>query len=149
MDQLTTCNRCNGNACYEQVIDKSTRTWTCMGCGFTTSTLMEEGGKVHTDLLETSPELYKDLLFKDSNNLVWAPSTVTLPGKGMVCIDGTSKDNWSWTAVMAVPLTEEEKKSGQYPEGNEFRMDMKNKKVFNKEDFMEAMDAIGFFQIQG
>jgi len=25
---------------------------------------------------------------------------------------------------------------------------MKNKKIFNKEDFMDAMDAIGFFQIQ-
>ena len=153
MEKLVECKRCGGNACYEQVItpddiNETVTTWMCMGCGFTTSTLMNEGGKVHLDLLETSPELYKDLLYIDENKNVWSPSTITIPKKGMVFIDGIDKDKWNWTAVRAIKLTEEEKASGQYPAGNEFRMDMKNKKVFGQKDFMDAMDEIGFFAIE-
>lgn len=153
MEKLVDCKRCGGNACYEQVITpddikETVTTWMCMGCGFTTSTIMEENGKLHKDLLDTAPELYKDLLFVDSNKRVWSPSTITIPKKGMVFIDGSAKDNWNWTAVHAVKLTEEEIKSGQYPEGNEYRMDMNNKKLFSQSDFMDAMEAIGFFQIE-
>ena len=55
------------------------KTWLCFGSGFTTSTLMTEGSKVVQDLIETSPELYKDLLHTDKNKRVWAPATITLP----------------------------------------------------------------------
>lgn len=147
MEKLVECKRCGGNACYEQEIDNSINTWLCMGCGFTTSTLMEDNGKVVKDLLEISPELYKDLLFKDDTNHVWTPSTITLPGKGMVFIDGTSKSNWSWTAVRTVPLTKEEKASGRFPKEQEVKMDMQNGKKFNQNEFMDACEAIGFFEI--
>jgi len=148
MDKLTECKRCGGNACYEQHLNEETTTWMCMGCGFTTSTILTEGSPLHQNILETSPELYKDLLFIDQEKRVWSPSTITLPMKGMVFADGTGKDNWLWTAVKAVKLTKEEIESGKYPEGNEWRMDMQNKKAFNQKDFMDAMDYIGFFQIQ-
>ena len=112
MEKLVECNRCKGDACYEQQISQqdgtNITTWLCMGCGFTSSTLMVEDSKVVADLLETSPELYKDLLFKDSNGFIWSPSTITLPGKGMVFVDGTSKDNWEWAAAKTIDLTEEE-----------------------------------------
>lgn len=147
MEQLVECKKCGGNACYEQVIDKSIRTWLCMGCGFTTSTLMEENSKVVADLLEVSPELYKDLLYKDSSNLIWTPSTLTLPGKGMVFIDGTSKTNWAWTAVKTIPLTEEEKNSGRFPKKQDVKMDMQNGMKFKQNEFMDACEAIGFFEI--
>ena len=147
MEKLVECKRCGGNACYEQEIDTSINTWLCMGCGFTTSTLMEDNGKVVKDLLEISPELYKDLLFKDDTNHIWTPSTITLPGKGMVFIDGTSKSNWSWTAVRTVPLTKEEKASGRFPKEQEVKMDMQNGKKFNQNEFMDACEAIGFFEI--
>lgn len=151
MDKLVTCNRCGGDACYEQVLNaeaESVTTWMCMGCGFTSSTIFLEGSPLHKNLLETSPELYKDLLFKDSTGKLWAPSTVTIPKKGMVFADGTGTNNWSWTAVRAVKLTKEEIESGKYPEGNEWRMDMQNKKIYNQRDFMDAMDYIGFFQVE-
>lgn len=148
MDQLVECKRCGGNACYEQKPSEDITTWMCMGCGFTTSTLMKENSKLHTDLLETSPELYKDLLHTDDNGFVWAPSTITIPMKGMVFVDGVTKDKWNWTAVRAIKLTEEEIKSGNFPEGNEWKMDMQNKKMFGQKDFMDAMDEIGFFQVE-
>ena len=152
MDKLTECRKCKGNACYEQSFtpEGSTEeitTWTCMGCGFTTSTLMEKGSKVVNDLLETSPELYKDMLFEDKDNNMWTPATITLPGKGMVFIDGTTLDNWEWAAVNAVPLTEEDKASGRFPKEQEVKMDMLNGKKFKKENFMDACEHIGFFNL--
>lgn len=119
-----------------------------MGCGFTTSTIMTEGSKVAKDLTETSPELYKDLLFTDEQKRVWAPSTITLPGKGMVFLDGTDSKDWLWSAVKAVELTEEEIKSGRFPKGQTIRMDMANGKKFNQGDYMDAMESIGFFDPQ-
>jgi len=146
-DKLIECNRCGGNACYEQHINEEVTTWLCMGCGFTTSTLMLPGSKVVEDLKETAPELHKDLLFTDKNNRVWAPATITLPGKGMVFLDGTDADSWKWAGVQAVEITAEERKEKNFPEDQTHRMDMKNIKHFDKREFMDACEIIGFFEI--
>jgi len=144
-EKLIDCPHCGGNACYEQQVSEEVKTNFCFGCGFTSSTVMVEGSKPVTDTLETSPELYKDLMFVDENKQVWFPATVTLPEKGMVFLDGTSKDNWQWAAVNAIEITEEEK--SKYPEGQTHKMDMKNAKKFDKRDFMDALDAINFFDV--
>ena len=146
-DKLVECNRCGGNACYEQNIDTTTKTWLCMGCGFTTSTKMLAESKLVADLLETQPELYRDLLFTDSTNKVWAPATLTLPGMGMVFIDGTSKENWGWTAVKAIELTEEEKSNNKHLKDQTHKMDMSNASKFGQREFMDACEVIGFFNI--
>lgn len=145
-DQLIECKRCGGNACYEQHINETTTTWLCMGCGFTTSTMMLEGSKLVHDLMETSPELYKDLLYKDENNRIWAPSTITLPGKGMVFLDGRNKDEWQWAAVKAIEITEEDRKLKQYPTDQKYKMDMPNAKYFGQREFMDALEVIGFYE---
>ena len=147
-DQLVECKRCGGNACYEQHIDENTVTWLCMGCGFTTSTLMVEGGKVVKDLIETSPELYKDLLFTDVDKRVWAPATITLPGKGMVFHNGTDKKNWQWSAVTAIEITNEEREAKNFPKDQTHKMDMQNMKSFGQKEFMDALEVIGFYEIQ-
>ena len=150
MEKLVDCKRCGGNACYEQVltpdeIKDTITTWLCMGCGFTTSTLMTKGSKVVKDAIETAPELYKDLLFEDTSGNIWLPSTLTLPGKGMVFIDGVDKQNWKWAAAKAIEIVEEEK--SKYPEGQTHKMDMQNIKHFNQKEFMDALEMIGFFQV--
>jgi len=145
MDKLVDCKRCGGNACYEQNIDESTTTWMCMGCGFTTSTLMSKDGEVVNNALATSPELYKDLMHEDKNDRVWLPATITLPAKGMVFIDGTSKKDWKWAAVNAIPLQEGDKKVA---EDQTHKMDMKNVKHFKQNDFMDALEMIGFFAVE-
>jgi len=144
MDKLIECKRCGGNACYEQKINEEVTTWLCWGCGFTTSTLMTEKSEVITQALETSPELYKDLMFKDKDGLSWLPSTLTLPEKGMVFIDGTDKKNWKWAGVQAIPLQEGDNKIS---EDQTHKMDMKNVKHFEQKDFMEAADYIGMFRV--
>lgn len=146
-DKLIECKRCGGNACYEQNIDSTTKTWLCMGCGFTTSTKMIAESKLVSDLLETQPELYKDLLFTDDSNRVWAPATLTLPGKGMVFIDGTSIEDWKWTAVLAKEITEEERNIKNYPKNQTHKMDMENASQFGQREFMDACEVIGFFNL--
>lgn len=146
MDKLVTCKKCQGNACYEQVIDNVITTWLCMGCGFTTSTQLQEGSELHTSTMETSPELYRDLSVVDDTGKVWVPSTITLPGKGMVFIDGTDKKDWKWSAVKAIEITEEDRKLKNYPKDQQFRMDMVNAQKFEHKQFMDALEVIGFFE---
>ena len=148
--QLIECNICKGNACYEQVIvddnfPETVTTYMCFGCGMTTTSLMKKSSVQVKETFNRSPELYKDLSVTDENGLVWFPATVTVPEKGMVFIDGTSKKNWVWKAVKAVRILEEEK--GMYPEGNEFRMDMKNAKTYGQRDFIDALDYIDFWTL--
>ena len=136
------------NACYEQSFEnegQEIKTWLCFGSGFTTSTLMTKGSEVVSNALATSPELYKDLMFEDKNGRVWLPATITLPAKGMVFIDGTSKRDWKWAAVNAIPLQEGDKKVA---DDQTHKMDMQNVKHFKQNDFMDALETIGFFEIQ-
>ena len=144
MEQLTICKRCGSNACYEQQVDENVKTWLCMGCGFTTSTVMIEGSEPIRNILETSPELYKDLMHTDADGCIWVPSTITLPNRGMVFLDGTSAKDWKWAAVKAVPLQEGDKKLN---ENQTHKMDMKNVQHFNERDFMDALEVIGFFEL--
>ena len=151
-DQLVECKRCGSNACYEQHIDKNTTTWLCMGCGFTTSTLMTKGSEVVSQAMSTMPELYKDLLHVDAEGLHWLPAVITLPDQGMVYLDGTSKEDWKWAAVKSIPLTKEdreEKVNGRpkYPKGVNTKADMKNLQHFDQTDFMDALDVIGFYNL--
>lgn len=139
------------NACYEQTFEqdgKEVTTWMCFGSGFSTSTLMEKGSQLVENTLQTSPELYKDLMHVDKNNRVWFPATITLPEKGMVFIDGTSKEDWKWAAVKAIEITEEDRKMKQFPTDQKYKMDMENKSLHEKNDFMDALEVIGFFSIQ-
>lgn len=145
METMIVCPHCGGNACYEQQVNEEVTTHFCFGCGFTTSTLMEVNSKVTLDTLANSPELYKDIMFVDKDNKVWFPSTMTLPGKGMVFVDGTSKENWQWAAVAAIEIAEEEKNN--FPKDQTHKMDMKNISHFDQGDFMEALDSIGFFDV--
>ncbi len=138
------------NACYEQSFEqegKEIKTWLCFGSGFTTSTLMTEGSKVVQDLLETSPELYKDLLHTDKSNKVWAPATITLPEKGMVFLDGSNKKEWKWASVRSIPITEEDRKEKSFPSDQTHKMDMKNIKHYEQNDFMTALENIDFYKL--
>ena len=150
MDNLTTCPLCKGNACYEQAISsmdnpEPIKTYLCFGCGFSSTSLMTEDSVYVKETREVSPELYNDLSQKDENGLVWFPATISIAAKGMVFADGTDKNNWSWKAAKAVRILEEDKE--KYPDGQEYKMDMKNAKLFGKKDFMDALDYIEFYQI--
>ena len=146
METMVVCPHCGGNACYEQQINEEVTTHFCFGCGFTTSTLMAVDSKLVKETLENSPELYKDLMYTDNSGKIWLPATITLPGRGMVFLDGTSKDNWMWSAVKAIEIIEEEK--ANFPKGQTHKMDMRNAQMFGQRDFMDALEVIGFFDVE-
>ena len=150
MDQLVICKHCGGDACYETTLDpENNKAWMCYGCGFNTNSHFVNGSEVIEKANETMPELYKDLIFVDEDNLVWYPTTVNMPEKGMVFLDGTNKDTYRWAGVLATDVKAEEKTKFPIPgmEGEYYtkKMDMTTIKYFDKKDFMEALEYVGIF----
>jgi hypothetical protein len=108
---------------------------------------MKEGEEFYEQQIALLPELYKDLLNKDDDGIVWMPSTVNVPSQGMIFANGPSKTDWGWAAVKAVPVTDEEKEKypilGQKGKYYEWRMDMTTLQMFPEREFMDALSYIG------
>lgn len=147
MDNLIICTRCGSDACYVEEVNQDIKTYFCYGCGFQTNSLMKEGETFYEEQAFILPELYKDLFSKDENELVWMPSMVNIPDKGMIFANGPSKEDWGWAAVKAVKVTEEEKTKypipGKKDQYYEWRMDMTTLQMFPEREFMEALSYIG------
>jgi len=110
--------------------------------------VMKEGEKFYEEQISLLPDLYKDLIWKDpETELMWIPSMINEPSKGMVFANGPSAQDWNWVAVKAVPVTEEEKAKypipGQKGKHYDFRMDMTTMKLFSERDYMDALSYIG------
>ena len=112
-DNLIICPHCSSDACYVTENSPTVKTYSCFGCGFTTNSLMKEGEEFYNEQSSILPELYKDIMFKDNNGLVWFPTAVNMPQNGMVFYNGTTKENAKWAAVKAVEVLEEEKENIQ------------------------------------
>jgi len=150
MDNLVICNHCGSDACYVTENSSTVKTYSCFGCGFTTNSLMKEGEEFYNQQIEVLPELYKDVMFKDKDGLMWMPTTINLPQQGMVFYNGTSKENAKWSAVQAVKVTEEEKEKYPIPKQPgkfyEWRMDMGTLQHFEEREFIDALEYIGLLK---
>jgi hypothetical protein len=125
-EKLIDCPRCESNACSEMSNDKIT-IWLCMGCGFTSNTTITADNVEQMEA--TLPELYKALRFKDTDGKYWYPNSVMLDDKAMVFAEGTSVNDWKWSAVQS--------KDG--------KADMTTKQEFAEREFMDALEYIGYF----
>jgi len=145
-DNLVICNHCGSDACYMIENSPEVKTYSCFGCGFTTNSLMKEGEEFYKQQLETLPELYKDVMIKDNEGLIWMPTTINNPQNGMVFYNGTSVENAKWASVKAVKVEETEKEKypikGKPGEFYEWRMDMTTMKAFEMKEFMDALEYI-------
>ena len=144
MDNLTTCDRCGSDACYVQEVNENVKLHFCYGCGFQANTAMTRNSEFLQQQIEILPELYKELMGEDENGLIWMPSMVNIPDKGMVFADGSRASNWAWGAVKAIPMPEEEKAKFK-AKGKEYnyKMDMTTLQHFPERDFIEALSYIG------
>jgi hypothetical protein len=146
MDNLIICKHCGSDACYVEEVNQELSTYFCYGCGFQTNSLMKDDSEFYKEQISILPELYKDLLEKDEDGIIWMPSTINLPQQGMIFANGPSKNDWGWAAVKAVPVTEEEKEKYPIPSQKgkfyEWRMDMTTLKMFIKRDYIEALSYI-------
>ena len=125
-ESLIICPRCGSNACHEASNEKFTM-WSCFGCGFTSNSTMTDEHAPTAE--ETLPELYKALKFKDEKGYHWYPIALTFDDKSMIFAEGTSTEDWKWSAVKS--------KDG--------KADMTTKSEFEERDFMEALDYVGYF----
>ena len=107
---------------------------------------MREGEFNFEEYENTLPELYKEIKHTDSEGRVWYPHIINVEGKGTVFANGSSKDDWEWSGIKSVLLTKEEKKTAKF-KGKEFKSDSSTLKNFGQ-DYFEACDYIGFFDIQ-
>ena len=125
-EKLIDCTRCGSNACSEISNGKVT-IWICMGCGFTSNNTVTETNLEQMEV--TLPELYKALKFKDTDGKYWYPNSVMLDDKSMVFAEGTSINDWKWSAVQS----------------KDDKADMTTKKEFAEREFMDALEYIGYF----
>lgn len=146
-DNLITCNRCGGNACYVTEVSPEVKTQQCFGCGFQTNSLMKQGSEFFEEQMKLLPDLYKELMAEDETGLIWMPTNINQPQIGMIFANGTSGKDWKWAAVKAVPVKEEEKEKFKKKDGTyfEYRMGMTTMKQFEEKDFIEAMDYLDLF----
>lgn len=150
-EEIINCAKSGGDLCYKSQITPDVSNYLSLSCGFWTNSLMKEGEDFYNSQMETLPELYKDIAWKDPDTgLVWLPNTINIPNQGMVFANGTNLQDWKWAAVKAIKIPEEEKQNHPIPgkpgEFMEYRMDMANMKLFEERDYIEALDFIGIFQ---
>ena len=148
MDKIIMCPKSGGDLCYETQVTPEITNWMSLSCGYWTNSLMKQDSEFYKEQMETLPELYKDLAWKDeSTGLVWLPQTINEPQKGMVFANGTNIQEWKWSAVKAVPVTEEEKYKYPIPKQPgkfyEYRMDMSTIQHFDEREFIDALEYIG------
>ena len=104
---------------------------------------MREGEFNFEDYEQELPELYKDIKHTDEDGKIWYPNVINVDGKGTVFANGTSKDEWEWSGILSVSLTEEEKESQRF-KGKKYKSDSKTLKSFGK-DYFGACDYLGLF----
>ena len=150
VDSLTECKRCGSDACYVTEVNEKIKNYFCYGCGFQSNSLMKKGELFFEEQIELLPNLYKELMGEDENGIIWMPTTINIPEKGMIFANGPNGDNWKWAAVQAVPVKDEEKEKYPIPnkkgEYYKWRMDMDTIKEFEEKDFMDALECIGMFE---
>ena len=158
-DKLVNSPICDSNACYEsefQTQEGTIKTWLCMTSGFTSNTTMTEDSEELKFTLEHTADFIRDLRQDHEppgggEVLVWLPTAITLPNKGMIFPEPIKNtDDWGWTVVKSIPIPEEEQSKFPDPRNPgtfyKNKMDMKNMKRFDKLCFMDAAEELGMFE---
>ena len=140
-DTIIDCPKSGGDLCYKMEINKDITNYLSLSCGFWTNTLMKENSDFLEEQFQTLPELYKDLAWTDpKTELVWIPNTINIEDKGMIFAQGANLEEWSWGAVKAILLEENEEAKVK---GQTHKMDMSTLKSFVERDYIEALSYIG------
>ncbi len=147
-EEIINCPKSGGDLCYKVQVAPEIYNYMSLSCGFWTNSFMTEDHEFYMQQMETLPELYKDLAWKDpKTGLVWLPNTINNPEEGMIFANGSDISNWKWAAVKAIKIPKKEQKNHPIPgkpgEFMKFKMDMKNMHLFEERDYIEALSYIG------
>jgi len=149
-DSIVDCKKCGGDLCYKQEVTEDLSIYHCMGCGFITNTIFKKDNEFFKEQWEVLPELYKDLAFEDSEGLIWIPNTINIPNQCIIFVEGKDISEWGWCAVKMIPVLEEEKEKFKQPDGSyaTHKSDISNMKMFNRTDYMEALDYLSLLDVE-
>ena len=126
---------------------ESAESYLCMTTGYSTTSGHKVGSEVLQSELDRVPELVQVLQhYDEERDLVWLPSIMNIPGKGMVFPEGQLED-WGWSFAPIVEIPEDERKNYPVPnkEGSFFdsKLDIENAKRFDKNEFHKALIEMG------
>ena len=143
---LVACPHCGSSLCYAQRDEKTgVEVWACVQCGFSSTNQLKEGSEQEKEFGAKQPQLYRDLKFVDGNGYAWYPSVVTVPEKGMVFIDGTSKEDWEWASSKFVRLSRQQKRARKRAKLPEKDFVMGPIQKFGQNGYLEAVASIDTF----
>jgi hypothetical protein len=147
-EEIINCPKSGGDLCYKVQVAPEIYNYMSLSCGFWTNSFMTEDHEFYMQQMETLPELYKDLAWKDpETGLIWLPNTINNPEQGMVFANGSDISNWKWAAVKAIQIPKKEQKKHPIPgkpgQFMKFKMDMKNMQLFEERDYIEALSYVG------
>ena len=147
-EEIINCPKSGGDLCYKVQVAPEIYNYISLSCGFWTNSFMTEDHEFYMQQMETLPELYKDLAWKDpQTGLIWLPNTINNTEQGMIFANGSGVSNWKWAAVKAVKIPKKDQKNHPIPgkpgEFMKFKMDMKNMHLFEERDYIEALSYIG------
>jgi DNA-directed RNA polymerase subunit RPC12/RpoP len=145
------CPHCGSHNCFHEEVDENTTTYLCMGCGYTSNDLFKIGSEELAGYEVSMPELYKDIKFLDQERgITWYPTVLNVPTIGLVFVDGTSKEDWTWKAAPAVDVPDQDREKYPIPgKPGEFytkRIAMDLAKSFSKTEFTDACKYIGLIK---
>ena len=147
-EEIINCPKSGGDLCYKVQVAPEIYNYMSLSCGFWTNSFMTEDHEFYMQQMETLPELYKDLAWKDpKTGLIWLPNTINNPEQGMIFANGSGVSNWKWAAVKATKVTEEEKEKYPIPKQPgkfyEYRMNMETLQHFEEREFIDALEYVG------
>ncbi len=130
-EEIINCPKSGGDLCYKVQVAPEIYNYMSLSCGFWTNSFMTEDHEFFKQQIETLPELYKDLAWKDpKTGLIWLPNTINDQNKGMIFANGTGVKDWHWAAVRSVEIPQEERINHPIPgkpgEFMSYKMDMKS-----------------------
>ena len=148
------CPNCGSKNCFEEPLQNNVFSYLCVGCGYTSNTLLVPGTEIHNKAQKSNPKILNDLKYYDEErNIHWYPSTIQTT-LGMLFPEGFQDENgnpeWGWNVCKVVELTDEEKGKYPAPRGQgyvyEARLDVENGKFYAKENFYAAIKDLGVIQ---
>lgn len=133
--------------CFHERLDEGD-TYMSFDCGFASNVHYKIGGEAIERVLENAPQLVQDLAFNDeARGIVWIPSVVQIPGKGIVFPDGVSTEKWGYRFAPEIDIPKDEQddwpiegKSGEFYKN---RLDMENSTAYDWNDFTSAVSNLG------
>ena len=146
METKITCPVCKSKNCFES-IDNNITSYLCLRCGYTSNSLLKESSESLEKILETTPQLAKDLqIFDSTRELYWIPTVINMGDRGIIYPEGTT-DNWKWKYAKVVDISEELQKDYPIPgtDGEYYTtmLDVENAEEFKSTEFLKACKSMG------